>query len=195
MSINGGEGTEMLRRAAILGMASMALMGGATLLAPVTAASAKSHKATTHKKSKPKKKASSGAVVTTCPTAAQISAAAGSTYPAPKTSSASGTVACNYSDPSTSATLVLVFSRLAGTSASTLKAVADGQAHAQGVTAKSISGLGNAAYIFTLKDASANPSGVATTLLMILDGSTLVDITVEAPVAKVEAVGHYLLSR
>src|ERR1039458_3144019 len=55
---------------------------------------------------------------TTCPTAAEISAAAAATYPAPTSSSSSGTVTCNYSDPTTGANLVILTSPAPGASRS-----------------------------------------------------------------------------
>jgi hypothetical protein len=129
-----------------------------------------------------------------CPTSAAITAAAGTAYPAPKVSSNSGTVLCNYSDSKTGANLVLMFSPASGTSASTLKTVADMQAKSQNTTAASVSGFGAAAYIFTLADARTNASHVATTMLMILDGSQLINITAQATVAQVQAVARYVLA-
>jgi hypothetical protein len=131
----------------------------------------------------------------TCPTSAAITAAAGTAYPAAKASSNSGTVLCNYSDSKTGANLVLMFSPAAsGTSASTLKMVMDMQAKAQNTTAAPVSGLGAAAYMFTLADARTNASHVATTMLMILDGSQLINITAQATFAQVQAVARYVLA-
>jgi hypothetical protein len=90
---------------------------------------------------------------------------------------------------------VLGYQKIPGASAGVLKTTAQTEAKAQGVSAKSISGYGSAAYISTLKDASTNSSGVATTVLEYLDGSTFVDITAQATPANVESVAHYLLSR
>lgn len=103
---------------------------------------------------------------------------------------------CNYSDPTTGANLVILTSPAPGASASAsvLKSVANSQAQAQNTTATPISGFGSAAYISTLHDASSNSSGVATTLMMILDGSKLVDITAEATPAQVQAIAHYVLT-
>jgi hypothetical protein len=173
--------------------AGVLVLGTFLAFLPVTVASA--HKATAHKATKKHATGSSGGVVSeNCPTSAEISALAGSAYPAPKKSSASGTVSCNYSDPTTSADLVLVFSPAIGTSASEMKTVADSQAHALSAKATSVSGFDNAAYIFTLNDASTNASGVATTELLILDGSKLVDLAAQATPAQVEAIAHYVLT-
>jgi hypothetical protein len=130
----------------------------------------------------------------TCPTSAAITAAAGNAYPAPKVSGDSGTVLCNYSDSKTGANLVLMFSPASGTSASTLKMVVDMQAKAQNTTAAPVSGFGTAAYIFTLADARTNANHVATTMLMVLDGSQLINITAQATVAQVQAVARYVLA-
>jgi len=177
----------MLRRRAGSGIGIA--LGIALALAPMTAASASQHKATTHHKAKPKKSVSA-----TCPTSAQITAAAGIPYPAPKASSGSGTVLCSYADPATGANLVIAIQSVSGASASTLKTVANSQANAQKTTATFVSGFGSAAYIFTLNDASTNSSGVATTNLFILDGSKLIDITAQATVAQVKAVARYVLA-
>jgi hypothetical protein len=88
---------------------------------------------------------------------------------------------------------VLGFSKATGITAATLKATAQSQASAQNVTAGPVAGLGDAAYLFNLNDASTNASGVATTVLLIKSGSTLVDITAEATPAQVEALGHVLV--
>jgi hypothetical protein len=136
----------------------------------------------------------SSTVSATCPTSAEITAAAGIAYPAPKVSSFMGTVMCSYSDPATGANLEIGFSPASGTSASTLKTVADSQANAQKRTAAPVSGFGAAAYTYTLADASTNSSGVATTVLMILDGSRLINITAEATVAQVQAIARYVVA-
>ena len=133
-------------------------------------------------------------VSATCPTSADITAAAGTAYPEPRVSGFAGTVMCSYSDPATGANLVMMFSPASGTSASTLKIVADSQANAQHVTAVPVSGVGTAAYTFTLADVGTNSSGVATTILMILDGSTLINITAQATVAQVQAIARYVLA-
>jgi hypothetical protein len=129
-----------------------------------------------------------------CPTSAQISAVAGAAYPAPRVSSDSGTVLCNYSDAKTGANLVIMFSPASGSTASTLKTVADIQANAQHTTAAPVPGLGSAAFMFTLADARTTASHVATTMLMILDGSNLINITAQATAAQVQAIARYILA-
>jgi hypothetical protein len=169
-------------------------LGIALALSSMTAASATAYKGTkTHKVAKHPKV---GAVSATCPSSAEITATAGSAYPAPTVSKSSGTVLCSFSDPTTGANLVIEFTSVPGASASArvLKIAADSQANAQKTKAVAVSGLGNAAYLFTLKDASTNSSGVATTSLEILDGSKLIDITAEATVAQVEAIARYVLA-
>jgi hypothetical protein len=166
-------------------------VGIALFLTPLSLTSASASKAKSNHKSSSKLRP----VVATCPTASQISKAAGSTYPAPKSNSGGGLVSCNYSNPTTGANLVLEYEKIPGASASILKTTAQSQAKAQGVSAKSISGYGSAAYITTLHDAGTNSDGIATTILEYLDGSTFVDITAEATPTSVKAIAHYLLSR
>ncbi len=138
---------------------------------------------------------SAGAVSETCPSAAAVTSAFGTTYPAPKSSRSGSTLTCNYSDPSTSANLVIVFSKEAGLSAAVLKTVADSQASAQKVTARPISGFGDAAYTFTLNDAGTNASGIATTIMLIQAGTTLLDLTAEATPAHVQALARVILAQ
>lgn len=171
----------MIRLRTGSGIGALALVV-ALALSPLTVASASSHKGTAK-------------LSTSCPTSAEMTKAAGTAYPAPKVTHATGTVLCNYADPTTGANLELLFQSVLGTTASTLKIVADSQAKAQKTTARRVSGIGSAAYTFTLNNAKANPSGVATTNLLILDGSKLVVITAQAKVAAVKAVARYVLGR
>lgn len=170
----------------------------ALALSSMTAASAAAHKGTkTHKAAKKHTGGgSTGAASATCPTSAELTSIVGSAYPAPSVSKASGTVLCNYNDPTTGANVVIEFASVSGASAtaSALKIAADSQASAENTTTSAVSGLGNAAYITTLKDASTNSDGVATTILEMLDGSKLIDITAENTVAQVEAIARYLLA-
>jgi hypothetical protein len=159
---------------------------------PASVASATTHHGSKHRKARHGSTGGSS-VSETCPTAAVVSAALGSTYPAPQTSTGGGMVSCNYSDPNTSANAVLGFSKATGITAAVLKSTAQSQAQAQNVKASPVSGLGDAAYSFTLTDASSNASGVATTVLLVKSGSTLVDITAEASPTQVEALGHVLV--
>lgn len=132
---------------------------------------------------------------TACPTQALVSSALGVSVPAPVQNGDAGSLVCNYSDSGASADVVIALSALpAGSaSASVLKTVADTQAQAQGVTATAVSGLGDAAYMFTMKDAAANPSGVATTVLIVFVGTEDVDITAQTPADKVEALAHAII--
>jgi hypothetical protein len=82
-----------------------------------------------------------------------------------------------------------------GTTASALQIAAGAAASAYKVTASSVSGFGSAAYAFTADDASTNSSGVATSVILILDGSDLIDITAELTLAKVEAVATHVLAQ
>lgn len=100
----------------------------------------------------------------------------------------------SYADPTTGANLVILLTPAPGTSASTLESVADCQDTAQDTTAAPVSCFGDAAYIFTLADASTNSRGVATTVMMVQDCSKLIDITAEATGAQVQAVAHYVFA-
>jgi hypothetical protein len=182
---------------------ALSVMSAAATMAvlPASVASASTHHGSKHPKghhgsnrNKDHHASTSGSTVSeTCPTAAVISAALGSTYPAPQSSTGAGMVSCSYNNPNTSANAVLGFSKATGITAAVLKSTAQSQAQAQHVAARPVAGLGDAAYIFTLTDASTNSSGVATTVLLIKSGSTLVDITAEASPAQAEALGHVLV--
>jgi hypothetical protein len=117
------------------------------------------------------------------------------TYPSPTMQTSAGFLSCNYSDPTTSADLVIVVSSVPGSTASTLQAVAQSQAQAQHVTASSVSGLGDAAFIITLDDAGTNALHVATTIVMALKGSIIYDVTAEATPDQVKAVVQLLLGQ
>ena len=82
-----------------------------------------------------------------------------------------------------------------GTTASALQVAAGAAAEAFNVTPSAVSGLGDAAYIYTGDDASTNASGVATTGLEVLDGSELIDVTAELTPAEVQAVASYVLAQ
>lgn len=135
----------------------------------------------------------SGTVPTSCPTAAAISAAAGSTYPAPAQQATTGSLYCTYADPTTGANLVLVVSLAPGTTASVLEQVAQSQAAAQHVSAASVPGLGDAAFSMTLDDAATNSTHVATSIVEAVKGSVLYDVTAEATLNQVEAVVQLLI--
>ena len=135
------------------------------------------------------------AVLTTCVTSAEIATLTGTTFPAPQQSSSTGYLLCNYNDPTSGATLVIEVESAPGTSDSALQIAASAGASAFNVTATSVSGLGDAAYIFTGDDASTNASGVATTGLEVLDGSELVDVTAGLTPAAVESVASYVLAQ
>jgi hypothetical protein len=127
-----------------------------------------------------------------CPTAAAISAVVGSTYPTPKSNSGAGEVICNYASGSTN--LVISFAPTPVNAAS-LKQVAQLEAKAQGVQITPVSGIGDAAYVYTLKDAGTNTTGVATNNILALAGSHYLAIVGEMSVAKIEAVAKLCLSQ
>lgn len=135
----------------------------------------------------------SSALPTTCPTAAAVSAAGGMTYPTPAMQTSAGFLTCTYADSTTGANLVMVISSVPGSTASTLQAVAQSQATAQKVTSSAVSGIGDAAYSMTLADAATNINHVATTIIEILKGSVLYDITAPATLNQLEAVVRLVL--
>jgi hypothetical protein len=137
--------------------------------------------------------AAAGGAVPGCPTAAQVSAIMGQTFPAPKSQSTSGGVYCNFTNASGGNVVVGVVPFPGGTSSALGTAIAS-QAQAEGVKAVAVPGLGSAAYLFTLNDASTNSSGVATTTLAILTGTNDVDITAQATTAQVEAIARDMLA-
>jgi len=142
-----------------------------------------------------KTNSSAGGFSATCPTSAQITPVAGIAYPEPQASTSSETVLCGYTDPTSGTNLVIEISPSSGTSASLLKAVTEDQAISQKATAAPVSGIGDAAYIYTRPDARSDPNRVATTELKILAGSKLINVTASQSVAQVEASGRYLMTQ
>jgi hypothetical protein len=130
-----------------------------------------------------------------CPTGAALSAAIGSAYPTPTVQSDAGFLTCTYSDATDGANLVITATTEVGVTASTIQAVAQSQAAAQGVTASSVSGLGDAAFSFTLNDSATNFDHIDTTSVEFIQGSSVIDITAEATLAQIEAVGHLLIGQ
>jgi hypothetical protein len=131
----------------------------------------------------------------TCPTGAALSAAIGSPYPDPTVQSDTGFLTCTYSDSTDGANLVITATTEVGVTASTIQAVAQSQAAAQGVTASSVSGLGDAAFSFTLNDSATNFDHIDTTSVEFIQGSNVIDITAEATLAQIEAAGHLLIGQ
>jgi len=137
--------------------------------------------------------AAAGSFKPACPTAAQIGAAVGGTFPAPKVNSSAGSLLCNYNNPDSGANVVIIFASFPGGTPALLQGAIQSQAQAQKVNSVAVPGLGDAAYMFTQNDAGTNSSGVATTLLGVLVGSENFDITAEATPAQVEAVARLIL--
>lgn len=135
------------------------------------------------------------AVSTTCPTLAEIATLTGTTFPVPQQAISTGHLLCSYNDTTSGAMLVIGVTPAPGTTDSALKIAVDTLASADNVTASSVSGLGSAAYAFTADDASANPNGVATSVIEIVDGSALIDITAAFTPAVVQAVAKYVLGQ
>jgi hypothetical protein len=137
--------------------------------------------------------ASGGSLKAVCPSAAEISTALGQTFPAPNQTSGGGELICNYTN-SGSGNLVIAFTTLPASAVGAFQEAMTSEAQAQGVDTVAVSGIGDSAYKYTLKDASTNASGVATTVLAFLVGSEDVDLTGEATVAQIETVAHDILA-
>jgi hypothetical protein len=178
---------------------TFAIAGGAVLAACGSAPAATSSNggagSTTAPTSGAAATSSGTSALPSCPTGAAVSAAAGTSYPDPTVQSSAGFLTCTYEDSSTGANLVIVGTSEAGVTAATVQAVVQSQAAAQHVTASSVSGLGSAAFTFTLNDAANNVLHVDTTVVEFIQGSNILDITAEATLAQVEAVGHLLLGQ
>jgi hypothetical protein len=199
----------MGNRRVILGMVTMAL-SCALVFGAASVASAKSttkhHKKTTtttkakhHKKKTTttttnKSSSGSGAVLKTCPTAAEISTAAGTTYPAPTSQKTTTGLYCNYNTETSGANLVLGEGTAKTTNAADVKEAITAQAKAQGVSATAVSGIGTAAYVAILKDATTNVDKQPTTILFVLSHGTYIDVTVDGPASEAEAVAKYVIA-
>ena len=177
----------------LLSVLLLAACGASSTTAPST--SSPSTAAGTSKPSSSAATPTSAAVSTTCPTSAEIATLTGTTFPAPQQASSTGYLLCSYNDTTSGANLVIGVAAAPGSSASTLKIAVDTLASAANVTASSVSGFGSAAYAYTADDASANPNGVATSVIEILDGSNLIDITAALTLAEVEAVATHVLAQ
>jgi hypothetical protein len=177
----------------LLSVLLLAACGASSTTAPST--SSPSTAAGTSKPSSSAATPTSAAVSTTCPTSAEIATLTGTTFPAPQQASSTGYLLCSYNDTTSGANLVIGVTAAPGSSASTLKIAVDTLASAANVTASSVSGFGSAAYAYTADDASANPNGVATSVIEILDGSNLIDITAALTLAEVEAVATHVLAQ
>ena len=176
----------------LLSVLLLAACGASSTTAPST--SSPSTAAGTSKPSSSAATPTSAAVSTTCPTSAEIATLTGTTFPAPQQASSTGSLVCSYNDTTSGANLVFEVTAAPGTTAGALQIAAGTAASPFKVTASSVSGFGSAAYAFTANDASTNSSGVATSVILILDGSDLIDITAELTLAKVEAVATYVLA-
>ena len=179
---------------ALLGVLLLAGCGASSTSAPSTSSPSTAAGTSTPSSGTATPAPAAGTVPTTCATPAEIATLTGTTFPAPQQSSATGTLLCSYNDTTSGANLVIEFASAPGVTASVLETAADAAASAYSVTPSSISGFGDAAYIFTGNDASTNASGVATTVLTILDGSEEIDITAELTPAEVQAVATYVLA-
>ena len=184
--------------AGVIGLLSVLLLAGcgaSSTSAPSTSSPSTAAGTSTPSGSAATPTPAASTVLTACPTPAEIATLTGTRFPAPQQSSATGPLLCSYNDTTSGANLVIEVASAPGTTASALKVSANGAASAYNVTASSVSGFGDAAYVFTADDASTNASGVATSAIAIVDGSELIDITAELTLAEVEAVATYVLAQ
>ncbi len=130
-------------------------------------------------------------VMKTCPSAAAVSGAAGTSLPAPKVSKSSGIVLCSYNNSKTYANLVIDFSSSKSISPKLLKALQQKMAASQKTTLKSVSGYGSAAYYYTDSYESAN--GIPMTSFAMIASPELVDIDLNGTIAHVKAVARLVL--
>ena len=130
--------------------------------------------------------------LSSCPSVAVAQAALGYSFSAPTKNGSDGSLVCNYSD-SAGDNLVIVVAPLPGGTSAMLKLAMDSQAQAQKVSASEVSGLGDAAYAFTMNDAASNPDHQASSNLAVLVGNEDLDITATAPMDKVEALARAVI--
>lgn len=132
-----------------------------------------------------------------CPSAASVSAAAGRSLGAAKPLSGDGDLVCTYNQPSSGANVVVSIASLKkAISVSTFDLVGRSQAQAQHASLQSVTGFGHPAVLFTIKDASADPDGIATSTLIVLVTSTReLLVTGSLPVAAVRGIGHAVLKQ
>lgn len=129
----------------------------------------------------------------TCPSAAAVTAAAGSTYPKPQAQTADGETSCIYSDPNTGANLNIGISSSHGITSAVLQSTLASQAGATGGSAKPISGIGTAAYLLTENDASTNSDGIATNIVGAITSTEFVIVVGEMSPASAEAVTRLVI--
>ena len=119
----------------------------------------------------------------------------GTTFPTPQASTSSGLTVCNYNDTSSGVSVVVDFTNQPTATPATVQTVMASQAAAQKATLVPVAGIGAAAYLFTLDNASANVSGVATSTIQLLAGTEVISIVAEATVARTEALARYLVAQ
>lgn len=119
-----------------------------------------------------------------CPSAAAVSKAAGTAYLPPTANTAAGTLNCSYQ---ASSGLLLISFEKATLPVSHLKQVADDHRPAQGgVKLSSVHGIGDAAYLLTVK-----PSGQAAALELIAQsGSRVVTILGAGKIGQLKAIAR-----
>ena len=137
---------------------------------------------------------SGGSATDKCPSASAVTAATGESMPAPTVDT--GTfVTCNYNNESSGNNLVIVISPANAMTPALVQTAANSEASAQNTSASAVSGLGTAAFIFTIPgSAGGSTNNIATTNLSILAGSELIDLTGPMTQAHIEAVAHLVVN-
>ncbi len=125
-------------------------------------------------------------IMSTCPSASDLSAAAGTTIPPLKENvSTGGGLLCSYTAPAASTGLVLSI-KVGNISASAFQAAQAAAASATHETGSPLAGYGTSAYL-------TNSRGGAQ--VTVLDGSHLITVFgIGLPAAQAEAVAHFILT-
>jgi hypothetical protein len=123
-----------------------------------------------------------------CPTAAAVSAAAGTAYLPPTADTAADGLNCSYQ---AKAGLLLISFDKAEFPASDLKQLADNQAVAQGgVKFTPVSGIGDAAYLFSVK----GPGEAAGRELIVQSGSRAITILGAGNIGQLKAIARMAIA-
>jgi hypothetical protein len=104
-----------------------------------------------------------------------------------------GSGLCDYDAVTSGENLAVVFNQAGPVTASLFGTVMSEQAKSANVTASPLPGLGQAAFIFTAKDASTNVDHVASTTIGVFAGSEYVFLTGTLTPPKIEAVARLLV--
>jgi hypothetical protein len=136
---------------------------------------------------------SGGGLATSCPSAAEVRAATGLALPLTDHQTGGETTICSYNAVTAGENLVATITNNKSTTAGVFHTVMSAQASALHVTESALRGLGQAAYIFTEKDASTNADHVATTTLGVYTNGSFMILNGTLATSKIEAVAKLLV--